>query len=68
MTARRRDSPNLFLLIGNIANAVLGADRAALGDLHNMTVAFTVTCATGQIFPFISSIDNGSGDSTFRVN
>jgi hypothetical protein len=59
---------NQFMLIGSIANAVLGAGRASLGDLHNLTVEFTLTSTTGQVVPFISSVDNGSGDSTFRVN
>lgn len=59
---------NGFLLIGSFTNNILGSKRAALGDLHNVTVEFTVLDGDGQIVPFISSVDNGSGDSTFRVN
>lgn len=61
-------APNQFMLLGSFTNAILGANRAALGDLHNVTVEFTVTDGDGQVVPFISSVDNGTGDSTFRVN
>ncbi len=60
--------PNGFLLIGSFTNNILGARRAALGNLHNVSVEITVLDGDGQIVPFISSVDNGSGDSTFRVN
>lgn len=60
-------APNEFKLVGNIANAILGPSRPNFGDLHNMTVEFKVVDGGGRVVPFISSIDNGSGDSTFRV-
>ncbi len=59
---------NQFFLIGNFTNNILGARRAALGDLHNVSVEITMLDGGGQVVPFLSSVDNGSGDSTFRVN
>jgi hypothetical protein len=59
--------PNGFMLIGSFTNNILADKRAALGDLHNVSVEFTVLDGDGQIVPFISSVDNGTGDSTFRV-
>ncbi len=59
-------APGQFVLVG-LGNAIFGADRAAAGDLHNVMVEFEVTGGTGNVLPFVSSIDNGTGDSTFRV-
>jgi hypothetical protein len=61
-------SPHQFLLIGSFTNAILGSKRAALGDLHNVTIEFTVLDGDGTVVPFVTSVDNGTGDSTFRVN
>ena len=55
-----------WLLVGNMANAILGSNRAAVGDLHNITIEFQVTRGAGKIIPFVSSVDNGTGDSIFR--
>jgi hypothetical protein len=54
---------NQFLLQGF---STLFANRAAVGDLHNATIEFEVIGGTGKVIPFISTVDNGSGDSTFR--
>jgi len=58
-------APRQFMLVG-LGSAIFGANRASAGDLHNITVEFEVTGGTGKVLPFISSVDNGSSDSTFR--
>ena len=61
-------APRQFLLLSNIANTIIGAEaRARLGDLRNMQVEFEVIGGTGRVVPFVTSVDNGTGDSTFRV-
>ncbi len=59
--------PRQFALTNNIANWVLGATRTNLGDLRNLQVDFEVISGSGQVIPFISSVDNGSGDSISRT-
>ena len=60
-------APRQFMLT-NLATAVFGANRAAVGDLRNALVEFEVIGGTGGVLPFISAIDNGTGDSTFRID
>ena len=57
---------NQFVLTG-LGSAIFGANRATLGELHNVTVEFEVIGGTGKVLPFVSSVDNGSSDSTFRT-
>ena len=59
-------TPRQFLLLG-IGSAIFGASRANLGDLHNITLEFEVIGGSGNVLPFVSTVDNGSGDSTFRT-
>lgn len=54
------------MLTGPIAS-LLGGDRASVGDLHAMTIEFLVVGGTGSVFPFITTVDNASGDSTVRL-
>ncbi len=48
-------------------NFLLYKDSASLGELHNVTVEFEIIGGTGKVLPFVSSVDNGSSDSTFRT-
>jgi len=59
-------SARQFVLLG-VGGTIFGANRASLGDLHNITLEFEVIGGTGNVVPFVSSVDNGSGDSTFRT-
>lgn len=60
-------APNQMLM-GTLAN-VFGANRTALGDLHGVTVEFSLLSATGQgaVVPVIMSVDNATGDSIVRL-
>jgi hypothetical protein len=54
-------------LISNLARAVIGSQRDALGDLRNMQVDVTVVDGGGRVIPVIEFIDNGSGDIVVRT-
>jgi hypothetical protein len=56
-----------FLLISNIATAVLGSRRENYDDLTNLQVDLEVISGNGQVIPFLSSVDNGTGDSISRT-
>jgi len=56
-------TPNQFLLQG--IGTLFGSSRPNI-DLHNATIEFEVVSGTGKVIPFVSSVDNGTGDSTFR--
>lgn len=59
--------PNGFILVSNIANAVLGERRDNFGDLTNLTAEFEVVDGSGRVIPFLSITDNGTGDSLLRT-
>jgi hypothetical protein len=57
---------NRLLMVNDIGRALIGPSRDSLGDLRNMQLDVTVVSGAG-VFPFVQSIDNGSADSTIRV-
>ncbi|HVS31701.1 MAG TPA: hypothetical protein VMS98_09620 [Thermoanaerobaculia bacterium] len=57
---------NRLLMVNEIARAVIGPSRDSLSDLRNTQLDVTVVSG-GGVFPFVQSIDNGSGDSAIRV-
>lgn len=59
--------PNQMLTVANLAQAVIGDQRSALGDLRNMQVDITVTSGSGAVLPFLASTDNASGDIIVRA-
>ncbi|MEO8215612.1 MAG: hypothetical protein ABI718_00870 [Acidobacteriota bacterium] len=62
-------SAHQFLQINGITRALLGSSRDTdYGDLRNMQLEVEVTGGTGQVVPYTSSVDNGTGDSILRVD
>ena len=62
-------APHQFLQINGITRAILGANRDRdYGDLRNMQLDVDVVSGAGEVVPFTSSIDNGTGDSVLRVD
>lgn len=60
---------NQFRLINRITRELLGTSRDTnFGDLRNMQLDVEVIGGSGQVVPFTSSIDNGTGDSILRVD
>ncbi|MHB0968262.1 MAG: leucine-rich repeat domain-containing protein [Thermoanaerobaculia bacterium] len=57
-------APNEFRLFG-IRDAML---QAKPGSLRNVAVTFRVVDGTGGLVAFTSSVDNGSGDTTLRMD
>ncbi len=46
---------------------VLGSGRDAYGDLRNLQIEFAHVGGNGTIEAFLSSVDNGTGDSILRM-
>ncbi|HVR43490.1 MAG TPA: hypothetical protein VMS56_08595 [Thermoanaerobaculia bacterium] len=53
--------------LNRVTQEILGAFRGALGDLRNVQLDFEVIEGDGSAVIFLSSIDNGTGDSLLRV-
>lgn len=60
-------APGAFLLVSNISAEIMGERRENFGDLSNLTVEFEVIEGSGRVLPFITSTDNGTGDSLLRT-
>lgn len=59
-------APNQLVLLNNIAKEILGESREAnFGDLRSLQVEFQVL--EGRAHVFVSSTDNGTGDSILRT-
>ena len=59
--------PGQFLQVNNISRQIQGQERdTTLGDARNLQLDFEVT-AGGSVIVFTSSIDNGTNDSTLRM-
>ncbi|HEU5161674.1 MAG TPA: hypothetical protein VFV54_00880, partial [Thermoanaerobaculia bacterium] len=58
---------NQFLLVGRIADNILGEFRAALGDLRNVQLDIEIVDGSGAVIPFLTTVDNGTGDSILRT-
>jgi hypothetical protein len=57
---------NQFIL-GSLTRDILGASRDSIGDLENLVVEIAVTGGDGRVAFFVSSVDNGTGDTVLRV-
>lgn len=57
-----------FLVINDLARDVIGSQRDAFGDLHNMELDIEVSGGTGRVLPYLQSIDKGSGDTLVRTD
>ncbi|HSP14615.1 MAG TPA: hypothetical protein VLV78_07680 [Thermoanaerobaculia bacterium] len=68
LTAQKEFSlaPGQMLLVP-LTSSILGAGRDELGTLRNVRVDVEVIGATGGVLTFISSVDNGTGDSIIRT-
>ena len=55
------------MFISNLARAMIGSQRDALGDLRNMQVDITVIDGGGSVIPVIEAVDNASGDIVVRT-
>lgn len=60
-------APNQFMQINGLTADILGAGRSSIGDLHAVAADFQVVSGTGGVAIFISSTDNGTGDSILRT-
>jgi hypothetical protein len=61
-------APNQMLLVSRILSAILGESReTTFGEIHNVTAAFEVISGTGAVLPFLTTTDNGTGDTVFRL-
>jgi Leucine-rich repeat (LRR) protein len=60
--------PHGFVTVSNLLHALLGDARESnYGDLHNVDVEFSVTSGNGAVIPYVSTADNGTGDSVLRL-
>ncbi|HUP49382.1 MAG TPA: hypothetical protein VNA04_11385 [Thermoanaerobaculia bacterium] len=53
---------NQFILTG-LTRDILGPRRDDIGDLKNIVVEVAVTGGEGRVAFFVSSVDNGTGDT-----
>lgn len=60
-------APRQFLLAA-FRHILFGGESDTSGDLHNVVLEFEVIGSTGRVVPFVSTIDNATGDSTLRFN
>jgi hypothetical protein len=60
-------APNQFMQINGMTADILGAGRSSIGDLHGVAADFQVVSGTGAVTIFLSSTDNGTGDSILRT-
>ena len=59
---------NDFKLLSGIGQEILGPERnTKFGDLSNLQVEFSVIEGDGEAMIFVSSVDNGTGDSLLRT-
>lgn len=55
-----------MLVISNLVRTIAGPQRDSFGDLLNMTVDVSVASGSGQVIPYLESIDSGSADLVVR--
>ncbi|HVT04275.1 MAG TPA: hypothetical protein VHL58_12985 [Thermoanaerobaculia bacterium] len=61
-------APNDFILVSGMVKSLLGDSRDSLfGDLHDVQIKFEVVSGAGGVIPFVSSTDNGTGDTVLRT-
>lgn len=59
--------PGEFRQIQRISQDILGEFRASFGDLRNLQLDFEVIGGSGSVLLFVSTTDNGTGDSILRM-
>lgn len=59
--------PNEFLLLQSVSASIMGDVRQYFGDLNNLQVDTEVIDGDGSVVTWVSSVDNGSGDSILRT-
>lgn len=59
--------PNQFVLVSRIANDILGEFRTAIGDLRNVQLDVEIVSGEGRVIPFVTTVDNGTGDTILRT-
>ncbi|MGK2860228.1 MAG: hypothetical protein ACSLFQ_23780 [Thermoanaerobaculia bacterium] len=60
-------SAKQYLQMNGLLTQILGDSRSDYGDLHNIQVKFTVISGDGRVIPFITTTDNGTGDTALRT-
>ncbi len=61
-------APYEYKQFNGMVGAVLGSSReTSYGDLHNVQIKFTVTSGEGRVVTFVTSTDNGTGDTVLRT-
>jgi len=58
---------NEYKQLNGIVQSVMGDARSNYGDLHNVAVTFSIVSGSGSVIPFITSTDNGTGDTVLRT-
>lgn len=59
--------PHQMVLVPRILSSILGDARdQVFGDMHNVQARFEVVSGNGAVIPFVTSTDNGTGDTLFR--
>ncbi len=57
-----------FRLYNGMLRAILGASRdTTLDDVSNVQLRFDVLSGSGRIIPFVTTTDNGTGDTVMQV-
>jgi hypothetical protein len=61
--------PYELVLATGFLNTILGEAReTTFGDLHDIQARFEVLSGTGRVVPFITTTDNGTGDTLLRID
>jgi len=61
-------APNDFKQLSGLVRSIVGDSReTSYGDLHNVQVRFEVLSGAGAVIPFVTSTDNGTGDTVLRT-
>jgi hypothetical protein len=67
VTSRDVDVPaGSFALLNNLAQSIVGVQRASFGDLHNAILDVEVVGGAGSVLPFLQMVDNATGEVTIR--
>lgn len=62
-------SPRQFLQLSRISAEILGSTRdTSFGDMRELQADFEIVNGNGTAMVFISSVDNGTADSTTRID
>lgn len=61
-------APRQFLQLSRLSAELIGSSRdASFGDMRDLQADFEVLSGSGTVMVFISSVDNGTADSTTRT-